>query len=100
MKWNQSSRQFGDSTARWGTLRENEILLFAEEFGFQQNDGAERRIEQEYKKTEGEWEREQFPQIECLSNKGYQILCEQNNNCALTVVTEWGPSGNKNCSQT
>ncbi len=33
--------------------------------------------------------REQFPQIVCLSNKGYQILCEQNN-CALTVVTEGG----------
>lgn len=40
------------------------------------------------KKKARERERQQFPQIECLSDKGYQVLCEQNNNCALTVVTE------------
>lgn len=80
-KMRHASRE-GDSLVCWGD--------------FQQENRAEDRVS--VVKTERE--REQFPQIECLSNKGYQILCEQNNNCALTVVTEQGPSGNKNCSQT
>lgn len=77
-------------------------LLKSLDFNKKMEQNSELSIESKKKKDrrEGERERKQFPQIECLSNKGYQILCEQNNNCALTVVTAQGPSGIKNCSQT
>ena len=52
-----------------------------------ENRKTEKNRERE-SRTERARERELFPQIECLSNKGYQILREQNNNCVLTDALE------------